>query len=460
MASLSRREFLRLSVVTVGGTLLVACSPTAAPTGQETASEDTAAQAPAPVEGTELLYWINWGADAAETLMGLSAFESFQEQFPDVTLTVLPTKDMQALLTAIASGEGPDGASNLPYPELYARDALVPVSDWIEASSVIDSEDIFEANWQGAQYNGQIWGVPAVECFVRYALCYNVDLFEEAGLDPANPPTTWSEVFDAHVQLTKFDDAGNVTQIGLDPFDAMGGSIGNGNPWMIPHSWGFPYYDPEARTFNINNELMLEAWDTLKEFYTHVGPEQISGFRQSFGQWTGPTSAFASGVEAMLISGYWTPGSLFHNAPDRNYAYSWLPVPDSRRGTRVQVAGGHYIVIPTVAKNPDLMYRFAEYCNSDEACDAIYEGLGWLPARKSYVEAKDVSNYNGLDWFIQSSLDNDEYGSIVTNPITGITAQTWYDLREEHFYGDLTTEEAVTQMQEACDTALAEMIGA
>lgn len=454
MLPLSRREFLKVSAASLGVTALAACAPTGgAPAGGAAPAGEAAS-----TEGVELLYWINWGADAADTIASLAELDSFKEQFPDSTLTVVPTKDMQALLAAIASGEAPDGASNLPYPELYAREALVPVTDWISVSEVIDSNDIFEANWEGAQYEGETWGVPAVECFVRYALCYNVDMFEEAGLDPENPPRTWSEVYAAHEALTTFDDAGNVQQIGLDPFDAMGGSIGNGNPWMIPASWGFQYYDVESRTYNIDNEEMVSAWETLKQFYDLVGPEQISGFRQSYGQWTGPTSAFASGVEAMLISGYWTPGSLSNSAPDKNFAYTWLPVPDDRADTRVQVAGGHYIVIPSVAKNPETMYKFAEYCNSDEACDIIYESLGWLPARKSYVENRDVSNYSGLDFFIESSLDNDEYGSIVTDPITGITAQTWYDLREEHYFGDITAEQAVAQMQETCTESLAEML--
>jgi len=458
MASISRREFLRLSAVTTGAAMLVACAPTASPASPSTTSTEGEAAAPAAGEPYELLYWINWGAESAGVIGGLGELDSFKELFPDATLTVVSNKDMQALLTAIASGEGPDGASNLPYPELYARDALLPLTDWIEASDTIDKSDIFAANWEGAQYDGQIWGVPAVECFVRYALCYNVDMFTEAGLDPENPPRTWAEVYDAHTTLTKFDDAGNVTQIGLDPFDAMGGSIGNGNPWMIPHSWGFQYYDVESKTFDIDNELMIAAWDTLKEFYDYVGADQMNGLRASYDQWTGPASAFASGISAMLISGYWTPGSLFHNAPDNNYAYSWLPVPDARQDVRVQVAGGHYIVIPNVAKHPEQMYHFGEYCNTDEACDIIYEGLGWLPARRSYLENRDVSNYNGLDWFIKSSLDNDEYGSIVTNPVTGYTAQSWYDLREENFYGDLSTADAVAQMQEDNDKALADML--
>lgn len=46
----------------------------------------------------------------------------------------------------------------MAYPELYARDALVPVTEWINGSTVIDQEDLFEANWTGAEYKGELWG--------------------------------------------------------------------------------------------------------------------------------------------------------------------------------------------------------------------------------------------------------------------------------------------------------------
>ncbi len=456
---LERRDFLRLSAAVAGASVLAACAPSAEPTqapAEGPAEEQPEEAQPAAAEAIKLNYWINWGADSEEVFEQIQDLDVFKDTFGDSTLEVTPSKDMESLLTAVASGSGPDGASNLPYPELYARDALIPITEWVNSSSVLDKEDFLEANWTGAEYKGEIWGVPCMECFVRYALCIDLMRWEEAGLDPDNLPRTWSEVFEAHKQITTFDDAGNLDIMGLDPYERMGGSIGNGNPWMIPHSWGFEYWDAENEQIIIDTPEMVEAWETLTQFYEHMGPEKVAGFRDSFGNWG---QGFNQGRTAMTIDGYWAAPGAQRNNPERPKAFTWMPVPDGREGTpRVQVAGGHYIVIPTIAKNPEEMYQFAELCTLPEAADVMYEGLGFLPARKSYLEGKDVSKYPGLDWFIESALDNDVLGAIATNPITGVTANQWYALREEVYFGDMTAQEAVTQMQEECDKALDNML--
>ena len=45
--------------------------------------------------------------------------------------------------------------------------------------------------------------------------------------------------------------------------------------------------------------------------------------------------------------------------------------------------GGHYLFVP-VGSHPEQAFRFRRVPATDEACDMIYEGNGWLPARKSY----------------------------------------------------------------------------
>ena len=479
LRSLRRRDFLKLSSFVVGSSVLAACAPKVVEVEKivketvvvEKEVEKVVKEAvevekevtrvvekvvQASAEEYELIYWMAWGSDAADATMAMQEMPEFQDTLPGAKLTVTPSMNMESLLTAIASGSGPDGASNLPYPELYARDALIPVTDWIAASGSIHPSDFLEANWTGAQYQNETWGVPCMECFVRYGLGIDQIRWEEAGFDSASLPVTWDEVYDAHVKLTTFDDAGNLDVMGLDPYERMGGSIGYGNPWMIPHSWGFDYYDPAAATFNIDNEKMVDAWKMLSKFYEVMGPEKVTGFRESFGNWG---QGWRQGKTVMCIDGYWGPPGAEKNNPERPKLYTWLPVPEARRGTRIQVAGGHYIVIPKIAKQPEAMYKFSELvATNDVLCNHIYDRLGWLPARKSYISGKDVSNYPGLDWYIESALDNDVLGAIVVNPITGITASAWYRLREEVYFGDKSVEEAVAQMQKECDEELQSML--
>ena len=181
----------------------------------------------------------------------------------------------------------------------------------------------------------------------------------------------------------------------------MGGSIGFGDPFFWPKSCGFVYYDDANKAFDCDNAGMVESYETIKRFYDLVGAEKMSAFRQSYGTWTGPSASFCVATQAVQNNGYWTPGEMKTISPDLNIAYSWVPVPAARKGTKVQSMGGHYIFLPVGSPNPEDAFKFGEYMMTDAACDIIYNGLGWLPSRKSYLEKADLSKYPGLDWFVQ-----------------------------------------------------------
>ena len=54
-------------------------------------------------------------------------------------------------------------------------------------------------------FDGQQWGLPVA--FSTKSLFWNKDLFEEAGLDPDSPPTTWDELYEDAKAVTDNTDA-------------------------------------------------------------------------------------------------------------------------------------------------------------------------------------------------------------------------------------------------------------
>jgi len=461
MKRLSRRQMLRglgiASLSVAGASALGACAPSAAPAATEAPAEEKATEvptpAPKPAEAVTIYWWTGW---SAETLGEVAA--AFSEEVPEITVEWLGSVDQEKFLTSAAGGTPPDAATLGAYPELFSRKVAMALTEWVNTSAAFKKDDIFEASWNGGTFEGEIYGLPCVEGFVRYGLCYNVDLVKEAGLDPDSPPETWDDTYAWHETITTFDDAGNVTIVGLDPLDAMGGSIGFGDPFMWPKSMGFDYYDQEAHTFNIDNPKMVEALEIIQRFYALVGPEKMAAFRQSYGTWTGPQAGFTSGVQAMQINGYWTPGSMAHNAPDRTFAYSWTPVPEDRRGIKMQSMGGHYVFIPVGSPHPKEAFRFGEFLMTDKACDIIYDGLGWLPARRSYVEVVDTSKYPGLDWFVASALEADELTEVEMDPITGITSVEFEKATDAVIYGEKAPAQAAADMQAKLTEELAKML--
>ncbi|MEM7033238.1 MAG: substrate-binding domain-containing protein, partial [Chloroflexota bacterium] len=220
---LSRRNFLKTASLAIGSSaVLAACAPSGG--SQGSASSDGAGAA--SEEGVTVQYWVNWGGNyGIQTWEVLKGSEKFAEMMGANTIEVLPSAGDEKILTSIAAGTPPDGASNTQYLDFMARDVLIPLDDWIAASSIVKEEFYLEGSWKDGQHQGTMYGVPANEGFLRYALNYNSDMVAEAGLDPDSPPITWDELFDWHEALTEFDDAGNLIQIGLDPYDAMGGNL-------------------------------------------------------------------------------------------------------------------------------------------------------------------------------------------------------------------------------------------
>jgi len=131
--------------------------------------------------------------------------------------------------------------------------------------------------------------------------------------------------------LTKFGAGGNLEQIGLDPYDAVGGSIGLTIGFMPGASWGTHFFDPETRTFTLNTPQTAEALEVLGEFIKVIGPDNLVGMRSVEGQgtWGG---AYNAGVQAMIIEGYWHPGETHKDKPEvsQHNRASWLPVPEGR----------------------------------------------------------------------------------------------------------------------------------
>ena len=287
---LSRRDFLRMGTLTTAGLVAAACAQQApapaeqpaeeAPAEEAAAEEEPQAEAPAE-EGVTVQYWFGWGGTyAGQTWDALRETDEFAEAIGNNTLETKGSAS-EAITTAAAAGAPPDGASNVQYLDFMARDVLIPIDDWVAASSTIQKDDYLELNWKDASYQGTMYGVPANESFLRYGLNYNTKLVEEAGLDPENPPQTWSEVYAWHEALTKFDDAGNLKKIGLDPYDAMGGNLGIQDGFYPPVSWGWTWFNPDTGKFDLDNEMMAEAFEVEGEFYRLVGPAIMAGSPKS-----------------------------------------------------------------------------------------------------------------------------------------------------------------------------------
>jgi maltose-binding protein MalE len=442
---ISRRDFLRWGAVAMGGAALASCAPQAAPTAAPAAEKEAepAVEAqPAPAEGVTVTFWWTWGQlDAA--MERIVALDEFKDWTGNNRLEYKGSVAAEAFLTATAAGTPPDMGAGLSYWDFWFRGALWPVDDWVNASQSIKKDDFIHKVWENYIYKNQLIGVPGLEAYIGAGLNYNEKLVTEAGLDPDEPPVTWAECFEWHKALTEFDSAGNLLQMGLDPYDAAAGA-----PEFAPSSWGFTWWNEEEGTFHFDDPRWAESLDVMGEFVRYVGPDQLDGLRAVPGQgtWGG---AFNAEVQAMILEGYWHPGETAIQKPEVSQynRVTWIPVPDNRRGAKVLTARGHCMVLLKEGEHPYEAFRVAEYMLSDTALDILFEEVGWMVAKRSWLETVDSTAFPGLEWYIKAPNEATEWVSDGRCPLTSFLWTHYAELREKVYRDVMSASDAAKEMQ-------------
>lgn len=397
-------------------------------------------------------WWFGWGGMTALNALGSVATE-FNKAHEDFQVKPLQVSSItQKLLTAIAGGTAPAvETGNINFAQFWVKGAAQPLDDYLKSSKVINPSDFFEANLKAGQWKGKTYGVPAVECFLRWALCFNKSYLDKAKISATELPSDFDSLYQFAKETTVVESSGAVKALGFDPLDAMGGSFGDGDPFYWPAAYGFKYFDENSGKYNFNNEQMVAAMTQIQKFYDIAGAEKIAGFYKSYGTWTeSPTAALPSGVEGANINGYWAPGELAKSAPDKKFVYTW--VPSAQKGQKLQSTGGHYGMLPKGGPDPDLGFKFIEYLTTPPALDAIFNGTGWLGARKSYLSKVDTSKYAGLDFYVKSADQASPMWQVLVDPVQAFVSDQWSKLQESVNYHKTTPKDAAQQLQQAADT--------
>jgi ABC-type glycerol-3-phosphate transport system substrate-binding protein len=148
-----------------------------------------------------------------------SAAKEFEAKFPqiNVELTKLPTSgtDITIKLNAAAlSGDYPDLLSLYiaSVPGRAAKGDLADLRPYLKKWP--DKADLFPSSLSSCVYEKKQLGIGFYPAPVL--LVYRTDYFQEAGLDPAQPPQTWEDIRKYAYKLVKKDASGRVIRAGMD----------------------------------------------------------------------------------------------------------------------------------------------------------------------------------------------------------------------------------------------------
>jgi ABC-type glycerol-3-phosphate transport system substrate-binding protein len=204
---------------------------------------------------------------------------------------------------------------------------------------------------------------------------YNMDLFEQAGLDPAAPPATWAEFLDACEKLKT---------AGIEP---VGGGIQDGywSEWYMSHAF-VQSLDTAGEAVELfigdkdfNDPRYHEHWVRLEELRTlgylnkdmsslelYPGIDLVVAGKLAMGQSIGTRlpadSKATSGRIGSMVMPVFGTGKL-----------AGQPIVDTQG---LGIAEG--------SANPEAAVAFLEYLNTPERLDAFFKATGWLPSSSRF----------------------------------------------------------------------------
>jgi len=334
-----------LSFTLVTALLLAACTtakPTPAPTDQPT--ELPASPQPAP---TKLLrVWVQWGDNPQQIQTLFDKYTTATGIKVEVTAPLADDK----ILPALTGSEPPDilVLSGGDLAKSFYKEGLVDELSGVIKAGNIDMADLYPAPLTQCQAGAKIvclpWGTDA------YALFWNKDMFEAAGLDPEKPPATMEELVEFADKLTVVGTDGKIEQIGFIP----------NHSWshmdLYVRNFGGFWYSDDGSALTVNSQPMIDASTWQLQFFTKYGVDNIQAFSSGFGEYGSPDAPFYAGKVAMMVEGEWQTGPNFISAlkPELNYGVVAFPPPASHpERAKTIVNQGTAVVIPSGAKDKD-----------------------------------------------------------------------------------------------------------
>lgn len=280
----------------------------------------------------------------------------------DIQITVLENEAFKSqLVTVMQAGDPPD---------LFQSWGGGVLWQFADAGLVRNIAPELNAGWgdtfaaqaalnlygKDGEYYGVPWSWGAVGMF------YNKALFKQAGLDPDNPPATWTD-FLAAVQT--LEDAG-ITPI----------SLGEGDKWPGHFWWVYlairlggedAFINAYNRTGSFADEPFVQAGEDLKQLVDmNPFPEGYLGL--GYGD---AATIMGNGEAAMQLMGQWDPATQRANSESGEGIgddLGWFPFPmveDGAGNPGDVLGGGDGFAVG--ANAPDEAVQFLQFLTSSDA---------------------------------------------------------------------------------------------
>lgn len=296
------------------------------------------------------------------------------------------------LLTAVASGEGPDvvqmGSTYMA--EFVDAGALADLTEYVESRDALSPENFYDGNVQTIEFDGSYYAVPWYT--ETRALYYRQDLLEEVGYPEG--PSDWDELYDAAVSLSERGE------------NMYGFDINFSEPtfgFMYAKQNGSEIITEDGESV-INEPEFVEAIEYLNSF-TEAGaaPTQDLGLElsQSFG---------GDGIVPMFISGPWSITNITQETTDIEGDWAIRTLPEGPV-SNVSNTGGANLSVWSSSDNVEEAVDLIEHMVSTESLLTYYENTSSLPAS---IAAWEEEPFQGEHMTVfREQLENSEHMPVI-----------------------------------------------
>lgn len=357
----------------------------------------------------QLDFWTFWGSEIRRPIVDeiINDFNESQDEI-FVKHTYNPFGDIWTKeLAAIAAGNPPDVVIN----DINATSLRGEKKQAESLAPFLAEDDIsgwFYPNlWDATLYEGESYGIPfTTDTRVLY---YNKDLFEEAGLDPDSPPTTWDEL-EEYARKLDVKEGDNFTQMGFYPLYGVGADV-----WML-NSAGQNFFDENGQP-QVDTEENAAALNWILEWKDHYGEDVINRYQSQID--SGQANPFFTGSLAMIAQTGTFYTQIRQYAPDLNLGVVSLPERESGSG-HTSWGGGFVAEIPKGAKNPEASWKFLKYLGDVHAQEIwATKNFDNVANKEAAEQAIDYEEFDEKDKAVyEVAVENMEHTLLTPVPTT------------------------------------------
>lgn len=398
---------------------------------------------------TEIEFWYSGGKTAVGVVQDIvDEYNAAQDTYYVKTVTQADySETYEKLQAGIAGGVAPDvvlldkGSAR----SLSDKDLVVDLSDMMNADSDFSEDDYVQAFFdQVKDGTGKVFGIPAYG--TTQVLYYNIQAFEEAGVDP-DSIKTWQDLADAAAKIK----AGGSFTYGWEPM------WGADNLVDAAFSNGGSIFSDDGKTVTINSKEWVEVWEAFRTWIHDDETMAIHSGGQGWEYWYNTIDD----VLANTAGGY--TGSSGDQADLDFSVVAAMEQPAWKDGTEskpMAVALTLSAVSQSSEEEKQGAYDFMKYFTNVENQAKWSMSTGYVPVNLGVLDNEEYKAYTEENPQALVPFNQASHGSVYPyDPTNGAIMDALKIAADKVEIDGVSAQEALDEAQQTAQAALDEALG-